>query len=158
MPLLLIMVINPHSLRAIVDGGVGAGPARAYAVRSFLSVASRCAMILPRYSLTASFRSRCSGGLASSREGLRELPHVRLVRLPRVADFALWATACETALWPAGTFACAYEAIARPRSWMPSTPTRWPTACARSWPNAVPGPEAPPICYVPGQILPVKAF
>jgi hypothetical protein len=27
-----------------------------------------------------------------------------------MADFALWATACETALWPAGTFACAYEA------------------------------------------------
>jgi hypothetical protein len=38
-------------------------------------------------------------------EGLRELPRVRLVRLPRMADFALWATACETALWPAGSFA-----------------------------------------------------
>jgi hypothetical protein len=35
---------------------------------------------------------------------------VRVDRLPRMADFALWATACETALWPAGTFACAYEA------------------------------------------------
>ena len=43
-------------------------------------------------------------------EGLRELPRVRLERLPRMADFALWATACETALWPAGTFACAYAA------------------------------------------------
>jgi len=43
-------------------------------------------------------------------EGLRELPRVRLERLPRMADFALWATACETALWPAGTLACAYEA------------------------------------------------
>jgi hypothetical protein len=43
-------------------------------------------------------------------QGLRELPRLRLVRLPRMADFALWATACETALWPAGTFACAYEA------------------------------------------------
>jgi hypothetical protein len=27
-----------------------------------------------------------------------------------MADFAVWATACETALWPAGSFACAYEA------------------------------------------------
>jgi hypothetical protein len=26
-----------------------------------------------------------------------------------MADFALWATACETALWPAGTFASAYS-------------------------------------------------
>jgi hypothetical protein len=42
--------------------------------------------------------------------GLRGLPRLRLARLPRMADFALWATACETALWPAGTFVCAYEA------------------------------------------------
>jgi len=42
--------------------------------------------------------------------GLRELPKVRLSKLPRMADFAMWAVACETALWPAGTFAAAYEA------------------------------------------------
>jgi hypothetical protein len=41
--------------------------------------------------------------------GLRELPWLRLERLPRMADFALWATACESALWPAGTFMRAYE-------------------------------------------------
>jgi hypothetical protein len=41
------------------------------------------------------------------------LAHVRLDRLPRMADFALWATACETALWPAGTFARAYVANRR---------------------------------------------
>jgi len=41
-------------------------------------------------------------------EGLRRLPETRLPRLPRMADFALWATACETALWPAGTFWMAY--------------------------------------------------
>jgi hypothetical protein len=40
--------------------------------------------------------------------GLRELPRVRLQRLPRMADFSKWATACETAFWPAGTFARAY--------------------------------------------------
>jgi hypothetical protein len=41
-------------------------------------------------------------------EGLRRLPETHLPRLPRMADFALWATACETALWPAGTFWAAY--------------------------------------------------
>src|SRR5262249_479552 len=45
--------------------------------------------------------------------GLRALGHVRLEALPRMADFALWATACETALWPAGIFACAYAANRR---------------------------------------------
>ena len=42
--------------------------------------------------------------------GLRALPHVHLDRLPRMADLALWAAACETALWPAGTFARAHAA------------------------------------------------
>src|SRR5262245_3670250 len=42
--------------------------------------------------------------------GLQTLPAVRLTSLPRMADFALWATACETALWPAGTFTRAYDA------------------------------------------------
>jgi hypothetical protein len=42
--------------------------------------------------------------------GLQALPEVRLSTLPRMADFALWATACGTALWPAGTFAHAYDA------------------------------------------------
>ena len=41
-------------------------------------------------------------------EGLRRLPEAHLPKLPRMADFALWATACETALWPAGTFWEAY--------------------------------------------------
>jgi hypothetical protein len=42
--------------------------------------------------------------------GLQTLHDIRLTSLPRMADFALWATACETALWPAGTFARAYDA------------------------------------------------
>jgi hypothetical protein len=41
-------------------------------------------------------------------EGLKRLPEMRLEKLPRMADFALWASACETALWPAGTFWSAY--------------------------------------------------
>jgi hypothetical protein len=43
-------------------------------------------------------------------QGLQEMGRVYLDRLPRMADFALWATACETALWPGGTFARAYAA------------------------------------------------
>jgi hypothetical protein len=45
--------------------------------------------------------------------GLRELPLVRLQRLPRMADVSKWTTACETAFWPAGTFARAYAANRR---------------------------------------------
>ncbi len=41
-------------------------------------------------------------------QGMRMLPQIRLDRLPRMADFALWATACETAFWPSGTFWAAY--------------------------------------------------
>jgi hypothetical protein len=41
-------------------------------------------------------------------EGLNRLSETHLPKLPRMADFALWATACETALWPAGTFWSAY--------------------------------------------------
>ena len=37
------------------------------------------------------------------------LPQVRLQRLPRMADFALWATACESAFRPAGTLETAYS-------------------------------------------------
>ncbi len=41
-------------------------------------------------------------------EGLRRLPETQLPKPPRMADFALWATACETALWSPGTFLSAY--------------------------------------------------
>lgn len=40
--------------------------------------------------------------------GLKRLPEIRLDNLPRMADFAKWATACETAFWDAGTFEAAY--------------------------------------------------
>jgi hypothetical protein len=46
-------------------------------------------------------------------QGVRTLPSAGVDRLPRMADFALWAAACETALWPSGTFARAYEANRR---------------------------------------------
>ena len=51
--------------------------------------------------------------LDAATHGLRRLPGLHLERLPRMADFALWATACETAFWPAGTFARAYQANRR---------------------------------------------
>ena len=41
--------------------------------------------------------------------GLRMLPTTKPNGLPRMADFALWATACETAIWPAGTFMAVYH-------------------------------------------------
>ena len=47
--------------------------------------------------------------------GLKRLPEIRLQKLPRMADFAIWVTACETALrhqdgmfWETGTFMKAY--------------------------------------------------
>jgi hypothetical protein len=46
-------------------------------------------------------------------DGLRAVSRVQPDRLPRMADFALWATACEAALWPAGTFARGYAANRR---------------------------------------------
>src|SRR5262245_61814246 len=42
--------------------------------------------------------------------GLKMRSRASLDALPRMADFALWATACETALWSAGTVNRAYAA------------------------------------------------
>jgi hypothetical protein len=59
-------------------------------------------------------RPRMLGALLDAvAHGLRTLGRIHLDRLPRMADFALWAAACETALWPPGTFARAYEADRR---------------------------------------------
>jgi hypothetical protein len=66
----------------------------------------------PEQELWASFeleRPRILGVLLDAvAKGLAMLPQTRLDKLPRMADFALWATACETALWTAGTFWSAY--------------------------------------------------
>jgi hypothetical protein len=48
--------------------------------------------------------------LDAAAHGLEAMDSVHLGRFPRMADFALWAAACETALWPTGTFARAYTA------------------------------------------------
>ena len=59
-------------------------------------------------------RPRILGSLLdAATHGLRNWPDIHLEQLPRMADFALWATACETAFWPAGTFTRAYQANRR---------------------------------------------
>jgi hypothetical protein len=66
----------------------------------------------PEAKLWAAFeaeRPRILGALLKAvAHGLRRLPETRLPKLPRMADFALWAAACEPALWPRGTFMAAY--------------------------------------------------
>ena len=66
----------------------------------------------PEQELWAAFekeRPRILGALLDAVvHGLATLPRTKLARLPRLADFALWATACETAVWPAETFWNAY--------------------------------------------------
>ncbi|MEQ9379381.1 MAG: hypothetical protein RJP95_00850 [Pirellulales bacterium] len=54
---------------------------------------------------------RILGALLDAVSGaLRNLPSTKLPRLPRMADFAMWATAAEEALgWASGTFMQAYE-------------------------------------------------
>ena len=59
-------------------------------------------------------RPRILGALFdAAAHGLRKRSHVRLERSPRMADFALWSTACETAFWPPGTFLRIYDANRR---------------------------------------------
>ena len=41
--------------------------------------------------------------------GLKRFPEIRLSNPPRMADFAHWGTACETAFWPRGRFLEAYD-------------------------------------------------
>jgi hypothetical protein len=66
----------------------------------------------PEAELLAAFetaRPRILGALLDAMaHGLRQLPNTQLARLPRMADFALWATACEGALWQPGSFVRTY--------------------------------------------------
>jgi hypothetical protein len=67
----------------------------------------------PEAELWADFeasRPRILGALLDAvSHGLRQLPKMQLAAYPRMADFAIWASACETALWPRGTFEAAYN-------------------------------------------------
>jgi hypothetical protein len=68
----------------------------------------------PEAALWAAFeaeRPRLLGVLLTAiAEGLQRVAKVRSPTLPRLADFVLWATACQATLWPAGTFRAAYDA------------------------------------------------
>ena len=46
---------------------------------------------------------------AAKLNALRRLPETTLPELPRIADFATWGSAFETAVWPKGTFWSAYR-------------------------------------------------
>ena len=55
-------------------------------------------------------RPRILGALLDGAvEGLKRWNAIRLGKAPRMADFARWASACETAFWPTGTFEAAYS-------------------------------------------------
>jgi hypothetical protein len=66
----------------------------------------------PEEKLWAAFnadRPRILGALLDAVvEGLKRLPETHLPKLPRMADFALWASACEPALWLTAIFWSAY--------------------------------------------------
>jgi hypothetical protein len=66
-------------------------------------------------------------GRLSHRSGIGGTPlkAVRFEKLPRMADFARWAMACETASWPPGTCARAYEANRRAEIECQQRPRRW---------------------------------
>ena len=68
----------------------------------------------PEAELWAAFeaeRPRLLGALLTAvAEGLRRAGTERPAGLPRLADFVLWASACQASLWPAGTFAAVYAA------------------------------------------------
>ena len=84
--------------------------------------------------------------------GLQALPGVRLPSLPRMANFALWSTACGATLWPAGSFAHAYDAN---RKTALSRRTQWQFASRRLSHEAVKYASAVAngICRTPGLLF-----
>ena len=76
--------------------------------------------------------------------GLRALPTTQLDEMPRMADFAIWATACEGALWPKGTFMSAYMENRDEAVENQSRPMSWRLPCGYSWPSGRHGRERPP--------------
>ena len=79
--------------------------------------------------------------LDAAAHGLQMLPQVRLQWLPRMADFALWATACESAFRPAGTLEAAYykQPARRDREHRRRRPGSGPCARAHGRPSAMDG-------------------
>jgi len=95
-------------------------------------------------------RPRILGALFdAAAHGLRKRPCVRLERSPRMADFAVWGIACETAFWPSGTFLRVYDA--NRRTAIEGAIEADPVAAfvGKSWPCAAHGQEGPRIFCVP---------
>ena len=92
--------------------------------------------------------------LDAAAHGLHMLPRVRLERLPRMADFALWATACEGAFRPQAPSKPLIPITGATRSITSSTPTRWQPVCARSWLTKRNGREPHPTFCRPAPMLP----
>ena len=128
----------------------------------------------PQAELSAAFeaeRPRILGGLLDAAvKGLKRLPTTRLPNLPRMADFAIWVTACEMALWSAGTFAAAYNSnrdeaieavieadrvaaavrtLAQARTVWTGTATDLLVALQRRWMSELPGPRTGRIALRP---------
>ena len=61
-------------------------------------------------SFAATHASVLGALLDAAATGLKRLPETRPPDLPRMADFAHWAIACESALWESGAFLAAYNA------------------------------------------------
>jgi hypothetical protein len=81
-------------------------------------------------------RPRILGALLdAAAHGLHMLPQVRLHRLPRMADFALWVAACETGFDPRAPSKPLIRTTGATQSRTLSMPTRWRRACASSWPT-----------------------
>ena len=92
--------------------------------------------------------------LDAAAHGLHMLPRVRLQRLPRMADFALWATACESAFRPAGTLETAYSNNRRDAIENIVDADPWRPVCARPWRTERNGPEAHPTFCRPAPRFP----
>jgi len=105
-----------HANRPILLNGI-----ENVAVRSDLADRSVCLTLEPvaekdrrlESELWGSFeaeRPRILGALLDAMVvGLRRFSNIRLPDKPRMADFAQWAAACETACWPEGTFLATYS-------------------------------------------------
>jgi hypothetical protein len=82
--------------------------------RSLLLTLKRLDNPITETELRAKFRKEHPGILGALLDavshGLKHLHETKLDKLPRMADFALWVTACEGALWETGTFIATYEA------------------------------------------------
>ena len=134
-----------HASRPILLNGI-----ENVAVRSDLADRAVCLTLepvaeedrRPESELWANFeveRPRILGALLDAMVvGLNRLPDIRLPETPRMADFACWVAACETACWPEGTFSAIYagnrqDAMEDVVSSDPVAESIWLLVSSQSW-------------------------